>query len=264
MVRPPGPRRLRLPQLGQGQGRAARPVRRPPRHRHLQHLQRTHALQLALPHAGGAGEDRRLRGRRLPAGVPGDVARRDAAAAHRHALSQPREHGRRGIDPRQSDRWRRASHGLRQDHALADHGRLERRPAHHRRVGRSHAQWQVARPGAGLGHRRVEHERAGARRHAQAAGLLRGRELHAPQPRPLHDHGHGLDDGQHGRSAGRGPAGQRGLPRRRRPPQRAGAHGGPAHRGHGPQRPEARASSPGRLSKTRSRRLRPSAARPTR
>jgi hypothetical protein len=45
MVRPPGPRRLRLPQLGQGQGRAARPVRRPARHRHLQHLQRADALQ---------------------------------------------------------------------------------------------------------------------------------------------------------------------------------------------------------------------------
>ena len=34
---------------------------------------------------------------------------------------------------------------------------------------RADAQRQVARPGARLGHRRVEHERAGARRHAEAA-----------------------------------------------------------------------------------------------
>jgi L-arabonate dehydrase len=33
---------------------------------------------------------RRLRGGRLPARVPGHVARRDAAAAHRHAVPQPR------------------------------------------------------------------------------------------------------------------------------------------------------------------------------
>ena len=61
---------------------------------------------------------------RLPARVPGDVARRDAAAAHGDALPQPRQHGRRGIDPRQSHRRRGAAHGLRQDHALAAHGRV--------------------------------------------------------------------------------------------------------------------------------------------
>src|SRR5438067_2245217 len=49
VVRPAGPRRLQLPQLGQGQGRAARPVRRPARDRHLQHVQRTDALQFAFP-----------------------------------------------------------------------------------------------------------------------------------------------------------------------------------------------------------------------
>ena len=134
MVRPPGPRRLRLPQLGQGQGRAARPVRRPAGDRHLQHLQRADALQLAFPHARRAGQDRRLRGRRLSARVPGDVARRDAAAADRDALSQPRQHGRRGIDPRQPDRRRRAADGLRQDDALAGDGRGERRPADDRRL----------------------------------------------------------------------------------------------------------------------------------
>ena len=74
----------------------------------------------------------------------------------------------------------------------SDHGRGECRPADHRRLGRADAQRQMARPGTRLGHRRVEHERAGARRHAQARRLLRRRELHAPQPRPLHDDGHRL------------------------------------------------------------------------
>ena len=47
--------------------------------------------------------------------------------------------------------------------------------------------------------------------------LLRCRELHAPQPRPLHDHGHGLDDGLHGRGARHRVAGQRGVSGGRRP-----------------------------------------------
>ena len=51
--------------------------------------------------------------------------------------------------------------------------------------------------------------------------------------RPLHDHGHGLDHGQHGRSAGRDPAGQCRHSRRRFAPQAAGAADGPAHRRHG-------------------------------
>ena len=44
----------------------------------------------------------------------------------RDAVPQPRQHGRRGVDPRQSDRRRRAADGLRQDHARADDGRGER------------------------------------------------------------------------------------------------------------------------------------------
>ena len=65
--------------------------------------------------------------------------------------------------------------------------------------------------GARLGHRRVEHERAGARRHARSP-TFRSRKLHAPQPRPLHDHGHGQHDGQHGRGARRRPAGNAAYP----------------------------------------------------
>ena len=82
------------------------------------------------------------------------------------ALPQPGEHGRRGVDPRQPARRRRPPDGLRQDDAFAGHGRIERRPADDRRLGRADAERQVARPGARLGHRRLEHERAGARRHA--------------------------------------------------------------------------------------------------
>ena len=41
--------RLHLPQLGEEPRRAARPVRRPPGDRHLQHLVGADALQLALP-----------------------------------------------------------------------------------------------------------------------------------------------------------------------------------------------------------------------
>jgi hypothetical protein len=75
MVRPPGPRRLRAPQLGQRQGRTARPVRRPAGDRHLQYLQRANAVQLALPRVGRASEDRCVRSRPLSARVPGNVAR---------------------------------------------------------------------------------------------------------------------------------------------------------------------------------------------
>jgi hypothetical protein len=56
---------------------------------------------------------------RLPARVPGDVAGRNAAAPHRHAVPQPGQHGRRRKHPRQPDRRRGAADGLRQDHALA-------------------------------------------------------------------------------------------------------------------------------------------------
>ena len=45
-------------------------------------------------------------------------------------------------------------------------------------------------------------------------GLPRGRVVHAPLARPLHDHGHGLDHGLHGRSARHRHARQRGVFRR--------------------------------------------------
>ena len=69
------------------------------------------------------------------------------------------------------------------------------------------------------------------------ADMLRGRGVHVALGRPLHDDGHGLDDGVDGRGARHGPAEQRGDPRRRCAPQRARAHGGPPHRRDGARGP---------------------------
>ena len=94
----------------------------------------------------------------------GETLLRPTAMLYRNLASMDVEE----IDPRQSDRRRRAADGLRQDHAVAADGRGERRPADDRRLRRPDAQRQVARPGPRLGHRRLEHERGGARRHAEA------------------------------------------------------------------------------------------------
>ena len=113
----PRPRRVHPPLLDEEPGHPARPVRRPAGDRHLQHLVRADALQRPLPRPRRARQARRAGGRRLSAGVPGHVARRDDDAADRDALPQPRCDGRRGIDPRQPARRRRAAGRLRQDHA---------------------------------------------------------------------------------------------------------------------------------------------------
>ena len=83
--------------------------------------------------------------------------------------------------------------------------------------------WRGQELGSGTGVWSMsEQVRAGT---LKLAGVLRRRELHAPQPRPLHDHGHGEHDGLDGRGARHRPARQRRLSRGRRPAQRAGAHG---------------------------------------
>ena len=72
--------------------------------------------------------------------------------------------------------------------------------------------WRGQELGSGTGVWSMsEQVRAGT---LEAAGLLRGRELHAPQPRPLHDDGHGEHDGEHGRGARPRPARQRRVSRR--------------------------------------------------
>ena len=64
------------------------------------------------------------------------------------------------------------------------------------------------------------------------------RILHVAVGRPLHDHGNGLDDGQHGGSAGHGHAAERGDSGGRFAALRAGAASRPAHRRDGARRCE--------------------------
>ena len=233
MVRPRRQDGLHLPLVGEESRDPARPVRRPSGHRHLQHLLRAHALQQPLPHARRAGEDRRLRGGRLSPRVSRDVPGRDDAAAHGDALSQPRLHGRRGIDPRQSHRRRRAAHGLRQDDTVAADGRVVVRPADDRRLRRPDALGLVQGPAHRLGHQHLVALGRPSRRQDHAGRIPRGRELHASLPRPLHGDGHGLHDGLDGGGARRRAARQRRLSRGRCAPQRHRAHGRAPHRRDG-------------------------------
>ena len=73
--------------------------------------------------------------------------------------------------------------------------------------------------------------RAGTRRGPDDPGGVRRRgERHGPVLRPLHDDGHGLDDGVPGRGAGHAASRVRGVAGRRFAPLRHGAVRGPAHR----------------------------------
>ena len=89
---------------------------------------------------------------------------------------------------------------------------------------------------ARLRHRRVQVFGRAPRRQHVAGRLRRRRIRHVAQPRPLHDHGHRVDDGEHGRSARHRDGGQRRDPGRRFPPQRARAARRPPRRGIGPRR----------------------------
>jgi L-arabonate dehydrase len=79
----------------------------------------------------------------FPARVPGDVARRDAAAPHRHALPQPRQHGRRGVIRGNPVDGVVLLMGCDKTTPSAADGRGQRRPADHRRVRRADAQRQA-------------------------------------------------------------------------------------------------------------------------
>ena len=57
-----------------------------------------------------------------------------------------------------------------------------------------------------FGHRRLADERGCARGQDEDRRFLRSRAVHVAVRRPLHDHGDRVDDGQHGGSAGHGPA----------------------------------------------------------
>ena len=145
VVRAPRPRRLPASLVAQVDRRDRRGVPRAPGDRDLQQLERARQLQRPPARAGGVGEARRAPGGRLPARVPGAVARRVADEADDDALPEPDGDGRRGVDPRVSARRRRAAHGLRQDEPREHHGRRERGHPGDRRHGRADAERPLAR-----------------------------------------------------------------------------------------------------------------------
>ena len=206
-------------------------------------------MQLAFPHARRARTVGRSRSRWIPARVSGDVARRDDAASHSDALSQPCVDGRRGIDSRQPARRCRPADGLRQDDAVAADGCGQRGHPDDRRVRRADAARHSLRQGDRLRNERHLDERAVALGPDHADGVPRGGGRHAPFARPLHDDGHRVDDGVHGRSARRRPAGERRGARRRRATQSARTRSRPADR-------RARAERHGAVADTHSRSVR--------
>ena len=126
----------------------------------------------------------------------------------------------------QPARRRRAAGGLRQDHAGAADGRGERATCP--TIGVSggpmlNGKYRGRDIGSGTNVWRCRRNCAPAR--SRCEEFSRGRVLHAPLARPLHDHGHRLHHGLDGRGARRRPAGQRRHPGGRCAPQRARAHG---------------------------------------
>ena len=159
--------------------------------------------------------------------------------ADRDAVPQPRLDGRRGGDPRQSDRRRRADDRLRQDHARAPDGRRVLRRAGDRALGRADAERQVPGHRHRLRHRRLALRRGGQGRRDEPRGFHGRRGVHVALGRPLHGDGHRLDHEQHGRGARHEPAGLRRDSRGRQPAprdlaadraaDRRDGQGGPAH-----------------------------------
>ena len=122
-------------------------------HRHRADRQRPLAVQPHPSRTGEARARRHPRRRRHSDGIPGPSDLRELPPPDRGARPQPRL-SRPGRDPaRLSDRRGGADHRLRQDHAGADHGRVDRRHPGDRAVGRADAR-RLARGRAGrLRHR---------------------------------------------------------------------------------------------------------------
>ena len=169
----------------------------------------------------------------------GETMMRPTAMLYRNLASMDVEESIRA----QSARRRRAADGLRQDDARAAHGRCQRRPSHDRRLRRADARGvtRAATIGSGTNTISMSEQLRAGRDHA--GGVPRGRSRDEPLARALHDHGHGLDHGLHGRGARHRDAGQCGDPCRRCAAQSARARGRPAHRGDGRRRPGAVAGS---------------------
>src|ERR1700690_845862 len=211
MVWPKRPRRFYLPKLDEKSGLSRRPVRGTAGNRHLQYVFGDDALQLAFPRNCGVGETRRLGSGCISAGISCDVPGRNDFAADGNAVSQSGQHGCGRIHSRQSDGWCCAVDGLRQNDALAADGCGLLRLAHDWPLGRTDAYRKISRARAWFWHKHLADVRKSTLRRNERRGILRSGKLHAPFEGSLHDDGHGLDDGEHGRSARHEPARTRGY-----------------------------------------------------
>ena len=207
LVRPGRPQELRPPLADAADGLCARRLPRPADHRHPQHLVRPQPLPLTFQKPGRGREARGAAGRGLSGRDAGDRALRDLHEADDDALPEPAGDGGRGADPRASGGRRGADGRLRQDHAGADHGGALGRPANDLPAGGADAARQLCRADAGVGLGRLEVlGRAPGGEHQRAA-VARDRGRDRAVLRPLHDHGHRLDDDRdrrrHGADAAR-------------------------------------------------------------
>ena len=145
MVRASRPRRVPASLVAEVDRRDRRDVPRAPGDRDLQQLERARQLQRPPARARRIREARRPPGGRLPARVPGALARRVADEADDDALPEPHGDGRRGVDPVVPARRRRAPHRVRQDEPREHHGRRERRHPGDRRHRWADAERSLAR-----------------------------------------------------------------------------------------------------------------------
>ena len=195
------PRRLHPPLLDAQRGFRARRLRRAARHRDLQFVVGVDVVQRASAHDRRGRQARRVGSRRVAARISDDLARRNVHASDVDAVPQPHEHGRRRVHPREPNRRRRVAVRLRQNDPRATHGCRERRLAGAHGDGRTDAQRQVSRRRHRFRHHGVGVFGRSARWPHDVARLLRCRSRPVAQQRPLHDDGHGVDDGEHGGSA---------------------------------------------------------------
>ena len=177
-------------------------LRRPTAHRDRQHCFRPDSLQRSLERGGGERQAGRLRGWRDSAQPAGGVTRRDAGAAHRHALAEHGRDGDGGDAARQSHRRCGSARRLRQDHpGAADGGGLGRPPSG-RVAGRTHADGHLPRSAARVWNRCVEAVRGCTRGHLVRAAVPALGVIDDPKSRALQHDGHGVDHGRHGGGAG--------------------------------------------------------------
>ena len=206
---------LHLPQLDEEPRRAAGPVRRPPGHRHLQHLSRAHAVQLALPRRSPSTSRRGvLEAGGFPLEFPvmslGETLLRPTAMLYRNLASMDVEESIRG-NPL--------------DGVVLLFGCDKTTPA--LLMGAASVDLPTIGVSGGpmlsgkyrgtehrLGHQRLVDVGGPARRQDHPRRVPRGRVVHAPLARPLHDDGHRLDHGLDGRGARRRAC--RATPRSRR------------------------------------------------